>query len=105
MRAREIRGAIARNDRPATSPREISSRSAGDNRSGDRFRSRGAGRDNAITARRIACRDRPTSSHNRQNGAPSTSSSAIRSRSFADNRSTHALPEPEPNQLNDAMTT
>jgi hypothetical protein len=97
--------AIWRNDWPATRPREISSRSAGDNRNGDRFRSRGAGRDNANTARRIACRDRCTSSHNRQNGTPSNNNSAIRSRSFADSRSTHGLPDPEPNKLNDAMTT
>jgi hypothetical protein len=46
--------AIARNDKPATRPREISSRSTGDNRSGDRFRSRDRGFDNAMTALRIA---------------------------------------------------
>jgi hypothetical protein len=91
--------AIARNDRPATRPREISSRSTGDNRNGDRFRSPGGGFDNEITARRIACRERCTSSHNRQNGAPSANNSAIRSRSLADNRSTHASPNPSPNQL------
>ena len=50
--------AIPRSDPPAASPREISSRSASDNRNGDRFGSRLAGRCNAITARRIAYRDR-----------------------------------------------
>jgi hypothetical protein len=35
---------------------------------------------------------------------PSATNSQIRSRSFAANRSTHGLPDPEPNQLNDAMT-
>jgi hypothetical protein len=91
--------AIARNDRPATRPREISSRSTGDNRSGDRFRSWGSGFDNEMTALRIAWRERCTSAHNRQNGAPSANNSAIRSRALADHRSTHASPNPSSDQL------
>jgi len=55
---RPIPRAIARTDRPAARPREISSRSASDSLSGDRRGSHLAGRYNATTARRIACRDR-----------------------------------------------
>ena len=77
--------APARGDRPqrtlpAARPREISSRSASDSRSGERSGSRLAGRCNAITARRIAYRDRLISRCNRHTGAPSASSSAIRRR-------------------------
>jgi len=46
--------AIPRNDLPAARPLEISSRSASDNRSGERFGSRPADRCNAMTARRMA---------------------------------------------------
>jgi hypothetical protein len=56
--ARPTVRAIARTGHPAARPREISSRSASDNRNGDRRGSRLAGRYNATTARRIACRDR-----------------------------------------------
>jgi hypothetical protein len=56
--ARPTARAIARTDRPAARPREISSRSASDSLSGDRCGSRLAGRYNATTARRIAWRDR-----------------------------------------------
>jgi hypothetical protein len=55
----------------ATHPREISSRSANDNRNDDTLRSGGAGRCNDFTARAIAHREPLTSSHNRQNGAKS----------------------------------
>jgi hypothetical protein len=50
--------AIARNDSPLTRPREISSRSITDNRQALRVGGRAAGRCNAMTARRIAKRDR-----------------------------------------------
>jgi len=72
-------------------PLEISSRSASDNRNGERFGSRLAGRCNAITARRMACRDRPISRCNRHTGAPSASSSAIRRLSSYDIRSIQRL--------------
>jgi len=55
---RPSRRAIDRSESPAAKPLEISSRSASDNLSGDRF---GAGFDSrcsALTARRIAQRDR-----------------------------------------------
>jgi hypothetical protein len=55
---------------PPPVPLEISSRSASDNRSGERFGSRLAGRCNAITARRMAHRDRLISRCNRHTGAP-----------------------------------
>jgi hypothetical protein len=78
---RPIPRAIARTDRPAARPREISSRSASDSLSGDRRGSRFAGRYNATTARRIACRDRLISRCSFHGGAPSATSSAIRRRS------------------------
>jgi hypothetical protein len=83
--------AIRRNDSPAASPREISSRSASDNRSGERFGSRLAGRCNATTARRMAYRDRLISRCNRHTGAPSASSPAIRSLSSSKIRSMQHL--------------
>jgi hypothetical protein len=79
--------AIPRKDLPAASPREISSRSASDNRSGERSGSRLPGRCNAITARRMAYRDRLISRCNRHTGAPSASSPAIRCRSTSEIRS------------------
>jgi hypothetical protein len=53
----------------------------------------------------VGRRDRWTSSHKRQKGAPFANNSAIRSRSLADNRSTHASPNPNHKSAHDAMTT
>jgi hypothetical protein len=71
--------------------REISSRSASDSLSGDRRGSRFAGRCNATTARRMACRDRLISRCNLHAGAPPATNSAIRCRSASEIRSIQHL--------------
>ena len=78
---RPMRSAIVRNDSPAASPREISSRSSSDKRSGDRFRSGGVGRFARRIARATAHRDLLISSLIFQNGAPSATNAAICARS------------------------
>jgi hypothetical protein len=84
--------AIPRKDLPTASPREISSRSASDNLSGERLGSCLAGRCNAITARRMAYRDRLISRCSRHTGAPSATSSAIRRLSSSEIRSIQPPP-------------
>jgi hypothetical protein len=90
--ARPSPPAIPRNDWPAASPREISSRPASDNRGGERSGSRLAGRCNAITAHRMAYRDRLIPRCNRYTGAPSANSPAIRSLSSSEIRSIQPPP-------------
>jgi hypothetical protein len=67
---RPSRGAIDRSESPAAKPLEISSRSASDSLSGDRFGAGFGSRCSALAARRIAHRDRLISRCNRRAGAP-----------------------------------
>ena len=69
-----------------------STRSTRDNRNGDRFRAGDAGRGNRLTYRRIAHRDRLISRCITQAGAPTATSSTIRTFSRSDNPSTPHLP-------------
>jgi hypothetical protein len=82
---------MERSDSPPARPREISSRSTSDSRSGDRLGSRFGGRCNLLMYLRIAHRDRLISLWITHAGACAAHSSAIRSFSPSDNRSTPHL--------------
>jgi hypothetical protein len=90
--ARPSRRAIEQSDAPPARPREISSRSTSDSRSGDRFDSGFRGRSSLLMYLRIAHRDRPISVWITHAGVCAAHSSATRSFSRSDNRSTPHLP-------------
>jgi DNA invertase Pin-like site-specific DNA recombinase len=91
---RSRRPAIERSDSPAARPREISSRSASDNRNGDRVGSRFGRRCRRLICRSTACRETPASWRITQAGAPSAHSSAILALASSEIHSTPQPPDP-----------
>jgi hypothetical protein len=104
--ARPNRPAITRNDAPPTNPREISSRSANDNRNVDRTNSRPGGRRTNRKCSATAYRPRPISFTINRVVDPCAANSAIRHRSNSDNRSAITAPPDRSNPIEsaDAMT-
>jgi hypothetical protein len=84
--------AIDRRDSPPARPREISSRSANDNRNGERLRTGTGGRSIARRLLRTALCARSISLPLSRAGHPCAAKSAIRHFSNSDNRSTTHLP-------------